>query len=323
MKTIVTSFIALSLTMGLVAQQTGRFSESIPFEGGTRALAYSVPDDYVPEKTYPLVVALHGCGGSETRARGELAFLSDAYDIIVVAPEGPVTNGGFMGNTGNNEDRIINAALDHAFTQYAIDSGRVFLWGFSCNGLATAAIGTYEYLYPFKGIIPFNPAVNNQNFTFENFNFETTTPVCLCSGTADSFYDQSMRLRDSLIVHDATMLWNSMPGIPHTYTFSGFQDEMHECFGFFGIETVGISELSHEQMALYPNPASHTLYLRNTGEITLSGDVVIRDLSGKPIEEIGNVRLGSGQQKRIDVSEWSPGFYFVHFAGRVMRVQHH
>jgi hypothetical protein len=164
-------------------------------------------------------------------------------------------------------------------------------------------------MYDFRGIIPFNPFLVSTEFTDGSFSYTKNVPTCLCAGTDDNGYSLDVRLRDSLVAHNAPMLFNSMPGIGHTTSFPTFKQEMMQCFHYFQTLTdiIEIKDLTSLKINIYPNPTSTTI----TIETITKGHLSILNLSGQRLlhQEI------SEPTTTIDVSTLPCGVFVVKLVG--------
>src|SRR5205085_8545976 len=130
-------------------------------------------------KRLPLVLALHGAGGSEhtffdSYGLGKIAPLSEARGWLVVAPRGTA------GFTPNRVAEIIEA-VDKL---YPVDRQRVFLLGHSMGAaqaiasalstptrfIGVAALGSGGVVKEFAGLadLPFFDAVGKEDFAYSN-----------------------------------------------------------------------------------------------------------------------------------------------------------
>lgn len=112
--------------------------------GTTTAHEYILylPEDYSPDTEWPLIVYLHGAGarGSDIqRVRSEafVASLGVSLDLpaIIVAPQAP------DGQIWDNRLPTLEAFLAAVEQDYAVDSRRIYLTGFSMGGFGTWAWG--------------------------------------------------------------------------------------------------------------------------------------------------------------------------------------
>lgn len=120
---------------------------------GTRSYYSYVPSSYAPALSMPMLMVLHGTGGSgypSTTAAYSLIFgtgnpvgtepgwavVADAAQIIIVAPIGNGPNGGWTvppSNTPTDYD-VFRAVLADMKSRYNIDASRIHGWGYSSGG---------------------------------------------------------------------------------------------------------------------------------------------------------------------------------------------
>ena len=115
--------------------------------GGSRPTALKVPAGYVTTKRYPLVIELHGRGG--TGADAEAVFsvkaLADKNQLFVIAPDGTldVEPASFWNGTdgccnlyGSSVDDVayLRSLICWTYARYPIDPRRVFIIGGSNGG---------------------------------------------------------------------------------------------------------------------------------------------------------------------------------------------
>lgn len=113
---------------------------SVPGDIGLRQVLVHHPDS--AGSRAPLVVVLHGEGGSAEQARDELGWnaVADREGFVVAYPEGfnHVWNAGptccFPNNSGVNDIGFLNQALSTLTRQDFIDRSRVYVVGFSVGG---------------------------------------------------------------------------------------------------------------------------------------------------------------------------------------------
>jgi polyhydroxybutyrate depolymerase len=115
--------------------------------GGDRPVTLQVPATYDPEQSYPLLLALHGWGGSSLLNQVYLGFASSAddRDILVAAPDGLVDRDGKpfwnasdvccdVYGTGVDDVGYLGGLVDDIRDAYAVDEGRIFVIGHSNGG---------------------------------------------------------------------------------------------------------------------------------------------------------------------------------------------
>jgi poly(3-hydroxybutyrate) depolymerase len=118
--------------------------------GGTmREYIIAIPENYDPERAYPVVFAWHPLGGSAQQVAGMgssgyygLRAQSDG-GAIFVSPEGLAFNGGNLGwaNTNGRDIAFLEAMLARFRGELCIDESRLFSTGFSFGGMMSFAVG--------------------------------------------------------------------------------------------------------------------------------------------------------------------------------------
>jgi polyhydroxybutyrate depolymerase len=132
---------------GKAAPASERYS--IDVDGSMREYLLAVPDDYDPERAYPVVFAWHPLGGSAQQTAGSgnngyygLRAQADGAAIFV-SPEGLEFNGGSLGwaNTGGRDIEFLRAMLERFRGELCVDESRIFSTGFSFGGMMSYAVG--------------------------------------------------------------------------------------------------------------------------------------------------------------------------------------
>jgi hypothetical protein len=219
-RSLILALIILSIN-SLHLKAATNADTNIVVNGVSHTLSVSIPSDYNPENSYPLIVGLHYCGGNSNEYRNKLQPLCDSLDLIVVCPDNNT-------NQITNPD-FITASIDTAKSIYNINADEVFLTGMSCNGFATLQMGLDE-IYPFKGIFPWVPYFSS--FNSSTFNFDSQIPTVVSVGTNDGNYATILRFYDSLKAHQANVDLVIVQGIGHTLNFSEFSNEMIRCMNY-------------------------------------------------------------------------------------------
>jgi polyhydroxybutyrate depolymerase len=136
-----------------IASQESRPGDSILFAGLERTYRLHIPPSYDKTKPAPLLIALHGGGGSgekmeELTLRG-FNRLSDKEDFIVVYPDGIEKHW----NDGREDVKyrahrekiddvgFISALIDHLVKQYNIDIKQVYVTGISNGAMISFRLG--------------------------------------------------------------------------------------------------------------------------------------------------------------------------------------
>lgn len=124
--------------------------DSIQVDSDWRTFRIHLPKGYAPNRTYALVLGLHGGGGSALQfaLSSELPGKADSAGFIAVFPEGkknPGTVGARTWNAGyccatnatagTNDVGFISQLIDTLISRYPIDTNRVYATGHSNGGM--------------------------------------------------------------------------------------------------------------------------------------------------------------------------------------------
>ena len=133
------SLLAIGLLVGSPClAQTGFLDRSLTLHGNTYRYQVYVPTDYGPSKPWPVIVSLHGNGrqGRDGMFQTGTDFANRIRDnrapfpAIVVFPQAqPGTRWGDA-----QVEELVMAELDHAIAEFQVDTGRVYLHGYSMGG---------------------------------------------------------------------------------------------------------------------------------------------------------------------------------------------
>ncbi len=117
------------------ASRAGASAQKVNALGKSRAFTLVVPEGYSPRVPYPLVVVLHGGGGSAAGARAQTDLEKVAGgNALFVYPEAVGGTWNLDAPTASNGDvALFDAVLLFAHNTLCVDGHRVFLTGFS-NG---------------------------------------------------------------------------------------------------------------------------------------------------------------------------------------------
>ncbi|MGB2398103.1 MAG: alpha/beta hydrolase-fold protein [Flavobacteriaceae bacterium] len=149
-----------------MAAQSSSFDYGI-FQEGDERLPYRIllPENYTPEKRYPLLVFLHGAGerGADNELQlfhGSTLFLDASirknYPAVVVFPQCP--QGKYWASVKSRENPLsfeffkrpkdnpvlglVEALIEKIVSSYAINQDRLYVGGLSMGGM-----GTFEMVY--------------------------------------------------------------------------------------------------------------------------------------------------------------------------------
>ncbi|MDB4291976.1 alpha/beta hydrolase-fold protein [Maribacter sp.] len=131
----------------------GEFNtKSIQHEGVERTYRVYLPKNFDKNNPTPMVIALHGGGGSGKRfekdvSAGTLTTAAESRGVLLVTPEGidkrwndgrPVI---FNGDTMYDDVGFISAIIDNMTQNYGVDSKSVYVTGISNGGFMSVRLG--------------------------------------------------------------------------------------------------------------------------------------------------------------------------------------
>lgn len=203
--------IGLLLVVALLwVRSNGRASETLPpqhsrlvvkTEQGARECIIYVPPNRDSSKPLPLVIMLHGFGGNALNAANETGWSAkaDQESFIIAYPEGtrpdrdsPANfrknpqawndgSGRFHAAEENVDDiAFIDALITAISDQYNLDSGRIFVTGFSNGASMTFRIGA-ELSHRVAAIAPVSGTC-----WLETVKPARSISMCYITGNADS-----------------------------------------------------------------------------------------------------------------------------------------
>ena len=129
----------------------------LQLSGSDRDGALYVPPSYRHDLPAPLVLSLHGAGGSGRRGLRRLQSRADAEGLLVLVPDSrsstwDVARSGTFGV----DLEFLDRALDLVFARYAVNPSRVIAEGFSDGASAALSLGLLNGDL-FTHVIAFSP----------------------------------------------------------------------------------------------------------------------------------------------------------------------
>jgi predicted esterase len=124
--------------------------------GSERDGVVYAPANYRPGDPFPLVLSLHGAGGSARRGLPRLQSLADEHGFLILAPDSrdrtwDVVLGGYGPDVA-----FIDAALAFTFSRYSVDPARLAVEGFSDGASYALGLGLSNG-HLFNHILAFSP----------------------------------------------------------------------------------------------------------------------------------------------------------------------
>ncbi|OGV62926.1 MAG: hypothetical protein A2283_01750 [Lentisphaerae bacterium RIFOXYA12_FULL_48_11] len=240
----------LALESGMVASvakeviKTGDHSFTIRIGDLDRRYTVHIPTGYDGKTLVPVVVMLHGGGGTSQAAATETGWGAKADEAGFIAvfanaiPPDPSRPGSFgknpqLWNDGserfyqgqNKVDDVgfINTMLDELTAKFAVDTKRIFLTGFSNGASMTFRVGA-ELSRRIAAIAPVAGAC-----WIDPGKIERPVPMCYITGTADPLNlieggvpklgtgaSDKVRAKPKPPVRDSILKWTKAVGCPAT-----------------------------------------------------------------------------------------------------------
>lgn len=149
MKTKLLLFLALSIIISVTVKAQW-INKSFTFQTKLRQYRIYKPAIYNAANPASLVLTLHGLGDNMTNfSTIGMNYVADTANIIVIVPQaytdpfaGAAWNSGagssgYFPNATINDMAFLNALIDTAIANYAIDQSRIYICGFSMGGFMT------------------------------------------------------------------------------------------------------------------------------------------------------------------------------------------
>jgi len=220
------------------AGQTGDFKRHYYLKSAHEIMPYRiyVPPAYTAARAFPLVVALHGLGGTEDSMFGPAYKVSEQAaqrGYIAVAPLGYRIDGGYgRGDTRRAQlsEADVMEVLAIVRKQYNIDNRRIYLVGHSMGGGGTWELGS-KYADIWAAIAPISGPANLAAIPKLRH-----MPVLAVHGDADTvvLVEASRSMVAALKKEDAEVKYIEVPGGSHG---SVSAPNMGAIFDFFDAHT--------------------------------------------------------------------------------------
>jgi phospholipase/carboxylesterase len=121
-----------------LAEPTGL--RALGVDTGRAALLY-LPAGYRADRPTPLVVMLHGAGGNPRRVLGFVTALADSVGVILLAPQSASMTWDVIRGRYGPDVAFIDRVLGYVLAQYAVDTTRLAIGGFSDGATYALSLG--------------------------------------------------------------------------------------------------------------------------------------------------------------------------------------
>lgn len=129
---------------------------SLQLSGSDRDGVLYVPASYRPDTPAPLVLSLHGAGGSGRRSLPRLQPLADEHGLLLLSPDSRGSTWDVVRSGYGPDVEYLDRALDLVFARYAVDRAHVSVEGFSDGASYALSLGLLNGDL-FTHVIAFSP----------------------------------------------------------------------------------------------------------------------------------------------------------------------
>jgi predicted esterase len=230
------AILLIVTTSPIFSQQTGSFDATIQFMGENRTLSLYVPTDYDAEKSYKVIIGLHGMGDNSQNFRNVLHTQADWQGLfeetIFIYPDGGNDQGSDFYTPAGDEE-IIQASIDFLNENYSIDATEIIMTGFSLGGRSALKYGL-DFPDKFKGMFLNAAAIqsildakNDPTYSLR-YKFENSSklPIVLSVGSEDiAFAAFNQVIYDAMKEQNGIVLINVIDGMGHTICSNSFTQQ--------------------------------------------------------------------------------------------------
>lgn len=134
----------LKLSHEYASQQPGLHRKFAPVGERKGEYFISVPSSYTPDRSWPMIVALHGAGGNGYEIAMKWLKATTQHDTFILVA--PTYGSGLWWK--EEPEQLVLSVLDKVKQSYRIDTNRIYLTGFSSGGHGVWYFGIrYPWLF--------------------------------------------------------------------------------------------------------------------------------------------------------------------------------
>jgi predicted esterase len=179
-----------------------------------------VPKSYKAEKKWPLLVSLHGAGGSAENFIRVWADAAPKAGYILLVPHGDASVPEWKDTQrtwSGISPKYILWAIEEVQNRYEIDADRIYLHGFSAGGHMTFYTGLLNHDL-FAAIVPVSGCIQQRMHKPGEIEKAIHLPVRAVVGTKDMNHTPVVQSVDFLKKQGfKTVLLEEYPGLGHQY----------------------------------------------------------------------------------------------------------
>lgn len=173
----------------------------------------SVPIGYGPDRSWPVLVALHGYGSGAEPFHALWKHVTSAAGYVLVTPQGEEPTAEGIGRAwGPRAGEVIRRSIDATAGTVHIDRARIFLTGFSQGGWLTYSLAL-KHPHVFRGIAPLGAGRNLPDTS--GLDVLRGTRVYIGHGGLEPGLEDVRSLAAKLRSHGCEVLLQEYPGTGH------------------------------------------------------------------------------------------------------------
>jgi phospholipase/carboxylesterase len=190
---------------------------AVPPDGSERGgFHLYVPETYADERSWPLVVALHGGSGNGRDFLWTWLREARSRSFLLLAP---TSRGSTWSLNGPDVDAPALRAMVQAVSErWRVDAERVLLTGLSDGATYTLLCGLQEGS-PFTALAPVSGVLHPENYANGNIGRAAGANIYLVHGALDWMFpvDIARMAHEELVAAGARVTYHEVPDLSHSY----------------------------------------------------------------------------------------------------------
>jgi predicted peptidase len=238
--------VLVALLPAVQAKQSGFLHRTVDVSGVSYKYQVFVPDNFTPDKKWPVILFLHGAGERGSDGEGQTAIglparlrLDPRFPAVVVMPQ--CERGAWWGDPKMEAQAF--GALDAAMKEFKGDPQRLYLTGLSMGGYGAWAFA-YKYPDRFAAVTPVcGGVVGSRRFMTppdwhplarapedpyqETASHLTKVPIWAFHGASDPVVPvtESRKLTEAIKAGGGNVRYTEYPGVGHNSWDRAYAEE--------------------------------------------------------------------------------------------------
>lgn len=177
-----------------------------------------VPNGLDKTKPAPLIVVLHGFGGTAENIAEAWKNAAKEAGAIIVAPQGvrPVQGRGFAWGNLRETEYLVLRALEKASKEHKIDEQRIVLSGFSQGGMRAYELGC-KHAQRFRGVVPVAGGIDPAMLPLPASGADKLPRFFIMVGARDEALAANQRIAERFEKAGVPHKLNVYEGVGHTF----------------------------------------------------------------------------------------------------------